>query len=108
MDPPIMTGQSNFIELLLTGNGSKMAVKPSTRAMFEILDPTTFPMDISGLPDKAASRLTNSSGADVPNETTVTPTTSVETLKCEDNATPPFTSRSPLYNRMMNPSSKYK
>jgi hypothetical protein len=44
----------------------------------------------------------------VPNDTTVTPTTSVEILKREAKATPPFTSRLPLYIRITNPKNKYK
>lgn len=103
-----MTGQSYFIELLRTGKGSKIAVKPNTNAILEILEPTTLPMEISGLPDNAASKLTNNSGADVPKETTVTPTTKVDILKCEESATPPLTSKSPLYNRIINPRNKYK
>jgi hypothetical protein len=94
------------MELLRTGKGNKIAVKPSTSAMFEMFDPTTFPIEISGLPERAASKLTKSSGADVPKDTTVTPTTKVEILKCDARATPPFTSKSPLYNRIINPSNK--
>lgn len=96
------------MELLLTGKGNKIAVKPSTRAIFAIFEPTTFPMEISGLPFRAAFRLTKSSGADVPKETTVTPTTNVEILKCDAKATPPFTRRSPLYNKIISPTNKYK
>ena len=80
-DAPIITGQSNLMELLLTGRGKRMAVKPKTKVILEIFDPTILPMAISGLPESAAPKLTNNSGADVPKEITVTPTTSVDILK---------------------------
>lgn len=107
-EAPIITGQSIFIELLFTGRGRSMAVKPSTKAILETLDPTTFPIAISGLPERAAPKLTNNSGADVPKDITVTPTTRVDILKCEDNATPPLTNRSPLDKRMTKPRMRYK
>ena len=62
-------------------------------AMFE---PITFPMAISGCPTKAARKLTTNSGADVPNDTTTTPITSLDTLKCPAKETLPRTRKSPL------------
>jgi len=107
-EAPIITGQSNLMELLLTGSGKRMAVNPRTKAILDTFDPTTLPMAISGLPESAAPKLTNNSGADVPKEITVTPTTSVEILKCEDRAIPPFTSKSPLDKRITKPMMRYR
>ena len=48
----------------------------STRLMFAMLEPTTLPMAISGPSfQRVATRLTSSSGSEVPRETTVRPTT---------------------------------
>ena len=74
-----MIGQSIRIEFLLTVIGFIMAVNAKTRAMFEMLEPTTLPMAISGWFFNAAWRLTINSGAEVANDTTVTPITSVDT-----------------------------
>ena len=48
--------------------------------MFVILDPTTFPATISGLPSITAKIEENSSGREVPNATMVTPTMKGEIL----------------------------
>ena len=61
--------------------GRIKTVNPRTRAKFAILEPIIFPTARSGLPFKAAWRLTNSSGAEVPNETTVNPITNGDTFK---------------------------
>ncbi len=73
-----------------------MAVSPRTKAKFAIFEPTTLPIAISGCPFMAASKLTTSSGAEVPKETNTTPITSFETLKCTARETLPFTKKSPL------------
>ena len=56
------------------------AITPKTKAKLAILEPITFPILIrlSSPPFKAAPILTNSSGADVPKETTVIPITKLE------------------------------
>ena len=68
---------------------------PSTSAKFEILEPITFPKAKSGEPFKAEFKLTKSSGADVPNATTVKPTTNELTLNRNASLVAPFTSTSP-------------
>jgi len=55
--------------------GLNTADNPSTRAMLQILLPTTFPTAIMLLPCIEEIRLTTSSGADVPKATTVKPMT---------------------------------
>ena len=47
---------------------------PNTRPIFAALEPTTLPKAKSGLPERAAFRLTTSSGKEVAKETTVIPT----------------------------------
>ena len=99
----IITGQSNFTDLDLTGMGKIRADNPRTRPIFEIFDPITFPKAISGCPLSAALKLTNSSGAEVPSETIVNPTTKVEILNLLAKQTPPFTKKCPLASRMTKP-----
>jgi hypothetical protein len=55
--------------------GFSTADNPSTRAMLQILLPTTFPTAIMLLPFIEDTRLTTSSGAEVPKATTVKPMT---------------------------------
>ena len=50
-----------------------MAGAPSTRSTLAMFDPTTLPIAIPETPSKAACRETNSSGAEVPNATIVSP-----------------------------------
>ena len=49
-----MTGQSTLTVFRATGIGSTIAVTPSTRARLAMLEPITFPIDISGEPLNAA------------------------------------------------------
>lgn len=51
------------------------ALTQSMRRIFDILLPITFPITSSALPFKAENIFTASSGAEVPNATTVKPTT---------------------------------
>ena len=76
----IITGQSNLTVFGLTGIEKIIDVMANTRAILAIFEPTTFPTDISDCFWIAAMTLTNNSGADVPNDTSVTPITSLETL----------------------------
>ena len=61
--------------LLLTIRGVMIAETPRIRRIFAILLPTTFPMAISDDPSRTEKILTISSGAEVPNATTVSPIT---------------------------------
>ena len=56
-----------------TSSGRMHAVVPSTNAILVILDPKAFPSASPGLPSKAATAETSSSGADVPIDTMVRP-----------------------------------
>ena len=98
-----MTGQSNFTDLDRTTIGKISAVKPRTRPMFAMFEPITFPNAISGCPFSAALKLTNNSGADVPSETIVRPTTSVEILNLLARHTPPFIRKCPLASKITRP-----
>lgn len=60
-----------IFELILMGN--RIALNPNTNEILAILDPITFPIEISLFPSKAALILTNNSGADVPKATIVNP-----------------------------------
>ena len=57
-----------------------IAVPPRMKPRLKILDPTTFPIEISVWPVIAARIVTANSGADVPNATTVSPMTRSEIL----------------------------
>ena len=63
--------------------------------MFEIFEPTIFPIEIESAPLKTAKRLTKSSGADVPKATTVAPTTNWLSPLLKAKELDPLTSISP-------------
>ena len=68
---------------------------PRTNKTFAILDPTTLPKAIPESPDKDACIATISSGADVPNATTVKPIIKGEILNLKPAKTLPLTKESP-------------
>ena len=72
-----------------------MAVIPKTNPILAILDPTTLLIAIAGDPESAAFRLTNSSGADVANDTTVIPITNFEILSLKERATEDLERKAP-------------
>ena len=72
-----------------------MAVIPKTNPILAILDPITLPRAISVTPSKAACKLTNNSGADVANDTTVIPMTNFEILSLNESPTDALTKKSP-------------
>lgn len=84
-------------------NGKIKAVTPKTSPMLAILEPITFPKEISEEPSKAACKLTNSSGADVANDTTVIPITILEILNLKDIATEALTKNSPPTTKRSKP-----
>ena len=61
--------------------GLIIAVPPKIKPRLKILDPTTFPIDISVWPVMAAFIVTANSGADVPKATTVSPITRSDIFK---------------------------
>ena len=63
--------------------------------MFAILEPITFPKEISLAFSKAACILTKSSGAEVAKETTVNPITIFDNRNLNDKATEERTKNSP-------------
>lgn len=101
-----ITGQLRFMVCSATGIGKIITVRAKTRAMFAMFDPITLPSAISGCPVIAESRLTISSGAEVPKATTVSPITRGEILNRPAIAELPLTRISPLYNKSAIPESK--
>ena len=75
----MVTMTSRLTTILETGIGMTIAVSPRTRAMFMMLEPMTLPTAISPCPLVADAIEAASSGALVPNPTTVTPITKGET-----------------------------
>ena len=71
---------STLMDFALTKKGNSRAVRAPIKLILTMLEPKTFPKAISVCPDNAALVLTNSSGADVPNETIVRPIKSVDIL----------------------------
>ena len=71
----IFTTQSLITVLFLINIGIIIDVKPSTINVLNILEPNTFPIVIPLLPSNDEIKLTASSGALVPSETIVKPTT---------------------------------
>ena len=72
-----------------------MAVKPKTKLRLQIFDPMTFPMAIFECPDNADHVEINNSGAEVPNATTVNPTTKGEIIILYARLEAPRTKKSP-------------
>ena len=68
---------------------------PRTNKTFAMLDPTTLPKAIPESPDKDAWIATISSGADVPNATTVKPIIKGDMLNLKPAKTLPLTKESP-------------
>ncbi|GAA0762694.1 hypothetical protein GCM10009433_23290 [Psychroflexus lacisalsi] len=80
-----------------------IAVRPRTKPMLAIFEPITFPSEISEKPDKAACKLTRSSGAEVANETTVRPMIIFDILNLNERATEDLTKNSPPITKRINP-----
>ena len=71
-------GTSFVMVLRGTCSGMIAAVTPRIKRTLKMFDPTTLPMAKSGLPLRAESTLTVSSGAEVPKATIVSPITRFE------------------------------
>lgn len=65
----------------------KHSTVPKTKPRFAIFDPITFDIAISADPFKAELRLIKSSGAEVANETTVNPITTLERFNLTERST---------------------
>jgi hypothetical protein len=90
-----MIGASTRRILASTFAGRSRAARPRISAMLAMLEPTTLPTATSLAPESAASTDTTSSGALVPNATTVSPMASDETPRRMANADAPRISHSP-------------
>ena len=75
--------------------GDKRIVKPNTKPIFAILEPTTFEIAKSGEPFKADFKLIISSGAEVAKETTVMPIKTLGMLNFKEIETAAFKSKFP-------------
>ena len=67
------------LDIFLKSSFDMRSAAPRTKRMFDILDPRTFPMEISGDFLIIASIETKSSGSDVPNPITIRPIKKSET-----------------------------
>ena len=85
------TNRSRLINEYFIVIGKIKALKAKTRPTFAIFDPIAFPIASDELPWNAAFKLTNNSGREVPNATTVNPITIVEIPYFSAIATPPLT-----------------
>jgi len=85
----IIRGISRRTVLLVIVIGVTRALIPPMTSTLKMLLPTTFPIDISELPLRADSRLTMSSGEEVPKATIVSPTTRGDTPKRRASAEAP-------------------
>ena len=72
--------------------GEKKTVKPNTKPIFAILDPTTLEIAKSAEPIRADLILTINSGAEVANETTVIPIKTFGISNCNEIETADFKS----------------
>ena len=88
------TGNSRFRVIECTAIGAIRAVRPRTRPILVILDPSALPTPIAGLPCQAATAETSISGAEVPNPTMVRPIISGLTPRLRAVAEAPATKRS--------------
>ncbi len=102
-DAPIMIGTSLRISWLDTISGATNDATPRINSTLMMLLPMTLPTATSPLPDSDACRLTPSSGALVPNATTVSPMTSGEIRNAAASDAAPRTSSSPPTTSKTNP-----
>ena len=80
-----------------------IAVIPSTNPRLAILDPITFPSEISEKPARAACKLTSNSGAEVAKDTTVNPITIFDNLSLKDKPIDDLNKNSPPTTSKANP-----
>lgn len=77
-----------------TAKGATSPVTPKMTVVLVMLEPRALPMPMNALPSSEATRLTRSSGAEVPKPTIVMPMTSVETPRSRAMLAAPVTKRS--------------
>lgn len=85
-----------------------IAVIPNTRPILAIFEPKTLPKAKSALPSTAATRLTKSSGTEVANDTTVSPTIIFDMLSFKDIETEDLTKNSPPITSKLMPKNNSK
>ena len=101
IDTPKRRGTSRFTKRLFTRSGITAALAPSTTSTLKIFEPTILLTAIASPalpPLSVESRLTNSSGALVPKDTTVRPITIWGIPNSNESATEPATNNSPPQN----------
>ena len=81
---------------------------PNTNNKLQIFEPTTFPIEISLFPLKEAIALTASSGALVPNATTVSPIINVDTPNAFAKLELPSTKQSAPFTNTTKPTTNNK
>ncbi len=91
------------MEFRSTTIGKISIVIASTNAILAMLEPTILPTATSECPSTTDCKLTKSSGADVPKETTVIPITSGEISNFLAIPTAPLTKKSPLKTSTTSP-----
>ena len=74
--------------------GATIAAQPTMSSVLKMFEPTTLPSAMSGVPFRADTKLTNSSGADVPAATIVSPITISGTFIRRASPDAPSVSRS--------------
>ena len=101
IETPKRRGTSCFTKRLFTRSGITAALAPSTTSTLKIFEPTILLTAIASPalpPLRVESRLTNSSGALVPKDTTVRPITIWGIPNNNESATEPATNNSPPPN----------
>ena len=84
-------GMSQRMTLIGTAAGRMVKAVPTTRPRLKTFEPRTLPTPISVWPLRAATTEVASSGREVPNATTVSPTSASETPNRRARSTPPMT-----------------
>ena len=102
-EAPTAKGMSFFTVERLMVIGATMAAQPTMSMAFIVFEPTTLPTAMSGVPFKADTKLTNSSGADVPAATMVSPMIISGTFMRRANADAPSVRRSAPMSTMATP-----
>ena len=103
MEAPTAKGISFFTVDGAITIGATIAAQPTINKVLKMLEPTTLPTAMSGVPFRADTRLTNSSGADVPAATMVSPMTISGTCIRRANAEAPSVRRSAPHSTSATP-----
>ena len=103
IEAPTAKGISFFTVDGLTTIGATSAAQPTISIVLKILEPMTLPTAKSGVPLRAETRLTNSSGAEVPAATMVRPMTISDMFTLRATAEAPSTRRSAPHSTRTTP-----